>query len=144
MVSGSRSDIGAVLRLAKRLETRGHRIRIATHSAYRDLVHKQEFEFHDVGGCPNELSQSFGRGPGWLWSMIRGDVGRLRRTLFSMFVRFWQAGFDADSPGTNGDDVAGCKGQDAVKSRPFMAGLVVSVPSTTVHIHAVESLRCPR
>jgi hypothetical protein len=76
--------------------------------------------------------------------MIRGDVGRLRRTLFSMFVRFWQAGFDADSPGTNGDDVAGCKGQDAVKYRPFMAGLVVSVPSTTVHIHAVESLRCPR
>jgi hypothetical protein len=60
-----------------------------------------------------------------------------------MFVRFWQAGFDADNnPSRNGNDAPGRKGRDAVESRPFMAGLVVSVPSTTVHIHAAESLRC--
>ena len=143
MVSGDQSDIGVLLSIAERLGRTGHRVRIATHSAHRELVYEQRLEFHDVGDCPCEFAQGFGRGLGWLWSMIRGDVGRLRKTLFSLSVQFWQAGFDADNPNKSGNDSVGCKGQEVVGYRPFMAGLVVSVPGTTVDIHTAESLGCP-
>jgi hypothetical protein len=57
MVIGSRGDIQPFLKVGKVLKDEyGHRVRIATHPAFRDFVQKDSgLEFFSVGGNPAEL-----------------------------------------------------------------------------------------
>ncbi|KAK4151734.1 squalene cyclase [Chaetomidium leptoderma] len=142
MVLGSRGDIDIFLSIAKRLEEKGHRVRVATHPTHQALVDSHGFEFYDVGGGPDEFAQVLGREPNLLWSIVRGDLGKLRQSLCSIFARFWQAGFD-DNYASGNECYAADKGQHVADSRPFIADLVVSIPATTVHVHAAESLQAP-
>ena len=48
-------DVQPYLALAKKLKEDGHRIRIATHEAFRSFVKDAGFEFFCIGGDPKEL-----------------------------------------------------------------------------------------
>jgi sterol 3beta-glucosyltransferase len=48
-------DVQPHLALGRELSKHGHRVRIATHSAFRDIVSHTGLEFFDIGGDPNEL-----------------------------------------------------------------------------------------
>lgn len=141
MVLGSRGDIDVFLSIAGKLDKNRHRVRVATHPAHQELVEAHGFEFYDVGGGPDEFAQVLGREPNLLWSIIRGDLGRLRQSLCRTFARFWEAGYGSNN--TRNTRNADPKADGIADSRPFVADLIVSTPATTVHVHAAETLRTP-
>ena len=96
MVIGSRGDIQPFLKIGKILkEKHGHRVRIATHPAFKDFVEKDiGLEFFSVGGDPSELMAFMVKNPGLIPSMetVRtGEIGRRRESMFEMFQGFWRA-----------------------------------------------------
>jgi Glycosyltransferase family 28 N-terminal domain len=96
MVIGSRGDIQPFLKIGKILkEKHGHRIRIATHPAFKDFVQKDiGLEFFSVGGDPSELMAFMVKNPGLIPSMetVRaGEIGRRRESMYEMFQGFWRA-----------------------------------------------------
>ena len=96
MVIGSRGDIQPFLKLGKLLkEGHGHRVRIATHPAFKTFVEMDSgLEFFSVGGDPAELMAFMVKNPGLIPSIstVRaGDIGRKRDSMFEMFQGFWRA-----------------------------------------------------
>ena len=96
MVIGSRGDIQPFLKIGKILkEKHGHRVRIATHPAFKDFVQKDiGLEFFSVGGDPSELMAFMVKNPGLIPSMetVRaGEIRRRRESMFEMFQGFWRA-----------------------------------------------------
>ncbi|KAK7917415.1 squalene cyclase [Apiospora marii] len=133
MALGSRGDIEIFLSIAKKLQQKGHRARIASHPDYRTHVEQHGLEFYDVGGPLAEFAAILGRSHTLLQSILSGDIGRLRHFLCQRLAGFWQAGFDNDAFGTTSEK----------KHRPFVADALVSMPAATVHVHAAESLQAP-
>jgi len=54
-VVGSRGDVQPFVALGQELRSYGHRVRIATHSVFKDFVQKAGLEFYPIGGDPAEL-----------------------------------------------------------------------------------------
>lgn len=75
MVIGSRGDVQPFVAVAKVLaEKGGHRVRLATHPAFKDFVEENGVEFFDVGGDPAELMAFMVKNP--VSYSIRGGNGR--------------------------------------------------------------------
>lgn len=75
MVIGSRGDVQPFVAVAKVLaEQGGHRVRLATHPAFKDFVEENGVEFFDVGGDPAELMAFMVKNP--VSYSIRGGNGR--------------------------------------------------------------------
>jgi sterol 3beta-glucosyltransferase len=55
MVIGSRGDVQPFIAIAKELVADGHRVRLATHGAFKEFVEGFGIGFWDVGGDPGEL-----------------------------------------------------------------------------------------
>jgi hypothetical protein len=51
-VIGSRGDIQLFLVIGKTLKAYGHRVRLATHLAFRGMVKENGLEFFSIGGNP--------------------------------------------------------------------------------------------
>ena len=100
MIVGSRGDIQPFMKIGRVLkDDYGHRVRIATHPAFRDFVEKDiGLEFFSVGGDPAELMAFMVKNPGLIPSMEAvktGEVGRRREQMFHMFQGFWRACINA-------------------------------------------------
>lgn len=54
-VVGSRGDVQPFIALGQELQTHGHRVRIATHTVFKDFVQSAGLEFYPIGGNPAEL-----------------------------------------------------------------------------------------
>lgn len=54
-VVGSRGDVQPFVALGNELQKYGHRVRIATHSVFKDFVQSAGLEFFSIGGNPVEL-----------------------------------------------------------------------------------------
>ncbi|KAH7232379.1 uncharacterized protein BKA55DRAFT_523577 [Fusarium redolens] len=137
MIVGSRGDIQPFLKIGKILkEEHGHRVRIATHPVFRDLVEKDSgLEFFSVSGNPAELMAFMVKNPGLLPSfetIMAGDVSRRRAAMAEMFDGFWRACIDA----TDGDQLWGTK-------EPFVADAIIANPPSIMHVHCAEALGIP-
>lgn len=99
MVLGSRGDIQPFLRIGQVLREYGHRVRIASHPAFKDFVENDtHLEFFSVGGDPAELMAFMVKNPGLIPSMETvksGEIGRRREQMFHMFKGFWRACINA-------------------------------------------------
>lgn len=100
MVIGSRGDIQPFLKIGKNLKDKhGHRVRIATHPAFKDFVEKDiGLEFFSVGGDPSELMAFMVKNPGLIPSIetVRaGEIRRRRESMYEMFKGFWRACINA-------------------------------------------------
>ncbi|KAL9109293.1 MAG: hypothetical protein Q9227_006048 [Pyrenula ochraceoflavens] len=100
MVIGSRGDVQPFLKIGRILkEKHGHRIRIATHPAFKNFVEKDsDLEFFSVGGDPSELMAFMVKNPGLLPSLetvMAGEIGRRRQAMYEMFEGFWRACINA-------------------------------------------------
>ncbi|KAI0128672.1 hypothetical protein BJ170DRAFT_340797 [Xylariales sp. AK1849] len=143
MVIGSRGDAQPFLKVGKVLkEEYGHRVRIATHPAFRDFVEKDSgLEFFSVGGDPSELMAFMVKNPGMipkLETVKAGDIGRRRAAMAEMFDGFWRACINATD---NEKDTHNLK-MMGVKS-PFVADAIIANPPSFAHIHCAEALGIP-
>ena len=53
---GTQGDAQPFIALVSRLKADGHRVQVATHGIYRDLVTSHDLEFYPLGGDPKILS----------------------------------------------------------------------------------------
>ncbi|TVY20598.1 Sterol 3-beta-glucosyltransferase [Lachnellula arida] len=142
MVIGSRGDIQPFLKLGKNLQEYGHRVRIATHPAFRDFVQKDSgLDFFSVGGDPAELMAFMVKNPGMIPTMEtfkKGEVGRRRNQMAEMFEGFWRACINAtdDEKDVNNVKMMGAKD-------PFIADAIIANPPCFAHIHCAERLGIP-
>lgn len=96
IVIGSRGDIQPFLKIGKILKSEhGHRVRIATHPAFKEFVEKDSgLEFFSVGGDPSELMAFMVKNPGLIPSVETvkaGEIGRRRKSMYEMFNGMWRA-----------------------------------------------------
>lgn len=143
MVIGSRGDIQPFLKLGKVLkESYGHRVRIATHPAFREFVENDSsLEFFSVGGDPAELMAFMVKNPGMIPTMETlktGEVGRRRDSMAQMFEGFWRACINTtdNEHDVNNLKMMGTKG-------PFIADAIIANPPSFAHIHCAECLGIP-
>ncbi|KAK4443948.1 sterol 3-beta-glucosyltransferase [Podospora aff. communis PSN243] len=143
MVIGSRGDAQPFLKVGKVLkEQYGHRVRIATHPAFREFVEKDSgLEFFSVGGDPSELMAFMVKNPGMiptLESVKAGDIGRRRAAMAEMFDGFWRACINAT------DDEKDTRNLKMMGERdPFVADAIIANPPSFAHIHCAEALGIP-
>ncbi|CZS97393.1 probable sterol glucosyltransferase [Rhynchosporium agropyri] len=142
MVIGSRGDIQPFLKLGKNLKEYGHKVRIATHPAFKDFVEKDSgLEFFSVGGDPAELMAFMVKNPGMIPTMDtlkKGEVGRRRQQMAEMFEGFWRACINATD---DEKDVSNLKMMGA--KSPFIADAIIANPPCFAHIHCAERLGIP-
>lgn len=143
MVIGSRGDAQPFLKVGKVLkEQYGHRVRIATHPAFRDFVEKDSgLEFFSVGGDPAELMSFMVKNPGMiptLDTVKSGDIGRRRASMAEMFEGFWRACINATD---NEKNMRNAKMME--QANPFVADAIIANPPSFAHIHCAEALGIP-
>lgn len=143
MVIGSRGDIQPFLKIGKVLrEEYGHKVRIATHPAFREFIEKDTgLEFFSVGGDPSELMAFMVKNPGMipkLETVKAGDIGRRRASMAEMFQGFWRACISATD---NEKDTRNLKMMG--EKQPFIADAIIANPPSFAHIHCAEALGIP-
>lgn len=143
MVIGSRGDIQPFLKIGKDLKEKyGHRVRVATHPAFRDFIEKDAgLEFFSAGGDPAELMAFMVKNPGMIPSLATvrsGDIGRRRDAMAEMFEGFWRACVDAT------DDPNDLRNLKLVgDNEPFIADAIIANPPSYAHLHCAEALGIP-
>ncbi|KAF4950328.1 hypothetical protein FSARC_13246 [Fusarium sarcochroum] len=143
MVIGSRGDAQPFLKIGKVLkEDYGHRVRIATHPAFREFVEKDSgLEFFSVGGDPSELMAFMVKNPGLiptLETVKAGDIGRRRAAMATMFDGFWRACINATDDESDRQNLKMMGEKD-----PFVADAIIANPPSFAHIHCAEALGIP-
>lgn len=142
MVIGSRGDIQPFLKLGKSLKNYGHRVRIATHPAFKEFVEKDsELEFFSVGGDPSELMAFMVKNPGMIPTMEtlkKGEVSRKRSQMAEMFEGFWRACISATDDEKNHANIKMLN-----EKSPFVADAIIANPPSFAHIHCAERLGIP-
>ena len=143
MVLGTRGDIQPFLKIGNVLkEEHGHRVRIASHPAFKDFVEQDTgLEFFSVGGNPSELMAFMVKNPGIIPSVstVRaGEIGRRRDAFVEMFDGFWRACINATD---NESDASNLRMME--KNRPFVADAIIANPSCLAHVHCAERLGIP-
>lgn len=106
IIIGSRGDVQPFIRIAKILQDDyGHRVRLATHPAFKDFVEKDSgLEFFSVGGNPAELMAFMVKNPGLIPNIDTikgGEIGRRRAQMYEMFQGMWRACINATDDETD-------------------------------------------
>lgn len=146
-VVGSRGDIQPFVALGKSLKADGHRVRLATHIAFRNLVTSNGLEFFNIGGDPEALMAFMVKNPGLLPNMntLRsGAVGRRRREMKAIFTGCWRSCFEMGD-GTSIHQISDDLWDDELdyRKRPFVADAIIANPPTFVHLSCAERLGIP-
>ncbi|KIW07544.1 uncharacterized protein PV09_01503 [Verruconis gallopava] len=143
IVIGSRGDIQPFLKVGKILKQEyGHRVRIATHPAFKDFVEKDgKLEFFSVGGDPSDLMAFMVKNPGLVPSIetIRaGDISARRAQMAEMFEGMWRACINATDNELDKDNM-----KMMGRYEPFIADAIIANPPSFAHIHIAERLGVP-
>jgi UDP:flavonoid glycosyltransferase YjiC (YdhE family) len=137
-IVGSRGDIQPFVALGVALKQVGHRIRIATHADFKQLVDDHGLEFFDIGGDPKKLMAYMVRNPGLLpkFETIRtGQIKENRSDIREIMEGCWRSCFEDKRPAAHADSI------DA--SKPFMANAIIANPPSFAHVHCAEKLGIP-
>lgn len=146
-VIGSRGDIQPFVALGKKLKEHGHRVRLATHLAFRDFVLDDNLEFFNIGGDPAELMAFMVKNPGLLPGLetIRsGAILKRRREMKQIIYGCWRSCFEMGD-GTNLHQIKEDLWSDKVdhRRRPFVADAIIANPPSLAHIHCAQRLGIP-
>ncbi|KAF1936491.1 UDP-glucose,sterol transferase [Clathrospora elynae] len=143
IIIGSRGDIQPFIRIAKILkEDYGHRVRLATHPAFKDFVEKDSgLEFFSVGGNPAELMAFMVKNPGLIPNIDtikEGEIGRRRAQMYEMFQGMWRACINAT------DDVTDKTNTKMMGDKaPFVVDAIIANPPSFAPQHIAEKLGIP-
>lgn len=146
-VIGSRGDIQPFVALGKELKAHGHRVRLATHLAFRDFILDAGLEFFNIGGDPAELMAFMVKNSGLLPNMstIRsGAIQKRRREMKEIVDGCWRSCFEMGD-GTHLHQIKEDPWSDAVdyRRRPFVADVIIANPPSLAHIHCAQRLGIP-
>ncbi|KAG7399920.1 hypothetical protein PHYBOEH_007606 [Phytophthora boehmeriae] len=125
MIVGTRGDVQPFLAIAKRLQQDGHRVRLTTHTIYRDFVMSHGVEFYPLGGDPRELAAYMVKTGGSLipplkLETLQRDVPRQMQIIQEILMSTWPAVSCPDPDG----------GGEGVPGAPFRAQAIISNPVT--------------
>jgi UDP:flavonoid glycosyltransferase YjiC (YdhE family) len=141
-VVGSLGDVQPFVSISKELQRYGHRIRLATHAAFRGLVERHDIEFFDIGGNPAELMSFMVRNPGLIpsgRSTINGEVRNKREMVRQMLEGCWRSCFEPERRLVPNE-----KGSHRLERQvvPFVANAIIANPPAFAH-HCAERLGIP-
>ncbi|KAJ6010065.1 hypothetical protein N7522_005081 [Penicillium canescens] len=146
-VIGSRGDIQPFVALGKELKAHGHRVRLATHLAFRDFVLDSGLEFFNIGGDPEELMAFMVKNPGLLPGLrtIRsGAIKKRRADMKSIIYGCWRSCIETGD-GTDLHQIKEDLWNDTVdhRRRPFVADAIIANPPSLAHVHCAQRLGIP-
>jgi len=156
-VVGSRGDVQPFVSLGKVLkQTYGHRVRLATHPTFKQLVEENGLEFFSIGGDPAELMAFMVKNPGLMPgmdSLRSGDVGKRRKGMYEIVKGCWRSCIEAgDGTGVEASDAqtdsrisfdSGISVGSNPANKPFVADAIIANPPSFAHVHCAEKLGIP-
>lgn len=160
IVIGSRGDIQPFLRIGKILkEDYGHRVRIATHPAFKSFIENDiGLEFFSIGGDPSELMAFMVKNPGLipnLETVKEGEIGKRRAAMYEMFEGMWRACINAtddenDHANLKMSTFPECESCDTTPDQctvdqcdPFICDAIIANPPSFAPPHIAERLGVP-
>lgn len=126
LIVGTRGDVQPFIAIGKRLQDYGHRVRLATHSNFRDFVLTAGLEFFALGGDPKILAGYMVKNKGFLPSgpsEIPVQRNQMKEIIYSLYPA--------------------CKEPDPESGIPFDAEAIIANPPAYGHTHVAEALKIP-
>ncbi|KAF4240524.1 hypothetical protein CNMCM6457_007102 [Aspergillus fumigatiaffinis] len=114
-------DVQPFIALGTRLRRDGHRIWLATHENFKELIQNSGLEFFSIGGNPEELMSCMVKNTGIIPKMSTitgGEIGRKREMIADML-------------------------HGSVTQAPFVADAIIANPPGFAHIHCAQALGVP-
>lgn len=103
----------------------GHRIRLATHSTFKEFVEENGLEFFDIGGDPSELMAFMVKNPGLIpgmKSLRDGDVGKRQKGMAEILQGCWKSCADVDEVKEDGDSTVGLSNLSLMSFSTYRTG----------------------
>ncbi|XP_022844124.1 sterol 3-beta-glucosyltransferase UGT80A2-like isoform X2 [Olea europaea var. sylvestris] len=120
LIVGTRGDVQPFVAIGKKLQDYGHRVRLATHSNFKEFVLTAGLEFYPLGGDPKVLAEWFlPSGP----SEIPVQRSQMKEIIYSL--------------------LPACKEPDLDSGIPFKADAIIANPPAYGHTHVAEALNIP-
>nr|XP_043636174.1 sterol 3-beta-glucosyltransferase UGT80A2 isoform X2 [Erigeron canadensis] len=126
LIVGTRGDVQPFVAIGKRLQEYGHRVRLATHSNFKEFVLTAGLEFYPLGGDPKVLAEYMVKNKGFLPSgpsEIPVQRSQMKEIIYSL--------------------LPACKEPDLDNKIPFKAEAIIANPPAYGHTHIAEALKIP-
>ncbi|XP_028773067.1 sterol 3-beta-glucosyltransferase UGT80A2 [Neltuma alba] len=126
LIVGTRGDVQPFIAIGKRLQDYGHRVRLATHSNFKEFVLTAGLEFYPLGGDPKVLAGYMVKNKGFLPSGP-SDIPIQRNQIKEIVNSLLPA----------------CKEPDIDSGVSFKADAIIANPPAYGHTHVAEALKIP-
>ncbi|CAN1144941.1 Sterol 3-beta-glucosyltransferase UGT80A2 [Linum perenne] len=126
VIVGTLGDVQPFVAIVKRLQEDGHRVRLATHANFKDIVLTAGLDFFPLGGDPKVLAGYMVKNKGFFPSRpLELPVQRqqMREIIFSL--------------------LPACQDPDPETNIPFRAEVIIANPPAYGHMHVAEALKVP-
>ncbi|KAI3470392.1 hypothetical protein Pfo_027055 [Paulownia fortunei] len=126
LIVGTRGDVQPFVAIGKRLQADGHRVRLATHSNFKEFVLAAGLEFFPLGGDPKVLAAYMVKNKGFLPSgpsEIYIQRHQIKEIIFSL--------------------LPACVDPDPDTKVPFKVDAIIANPPAYGHTHVAEALKVP-
>ncbi|KAK8479355.1 hypothetical protein V6N11_000985 [Hibiscus sabdariffa] len=126
LIVGTRGDVQPFIAIGKRLQDYGHRVRLATHSNFKEFVLTAGLEFYPLGGDPKVLAGYMVKNKGFLPSgpsEIPIQRNQIKEIIYSL--------------------LPACKDPDPDSGISFKADAIIANPPAYGHTHVAEALKVP-
>ncbi|XVF30378.1 hypothetical protein REPUB_Repub16aG0052300 [Reevesia pubescens] len=126
LIVGTRGDVQPFVAIGKRLQADGHRVRLATHSNFKDFVLDAGLEFFPLGGDPKVLAGYMVKNKGFLPSNpseIPVQRQQMKDIIFSL--------------------LPACVADDPDCNVKFDVDAIIANPPAYGHTHVAEALKVP-
>ncbi|PWA62788.1 UDP-glucuronosyl/UDP-glucosyltransferase [Artemisia annua] len=126
LIVGTRGDVQPFVAIGKRLQEYGHRVRLATHSNFKEFVRSSGLEFFPLGGDPKVLAGYMVKNKGFLPSEpseIQIQRSQIKDIVFSL--------------------LPACTSDDPDTKIPFNVDAIIANPPAYGHTHVAEALKVP-
>ncbi|KAI9116184.1 hypothetical protein K1719_013114 [Acacia pycnantha] len=126
LIVGTRGDVQPFIAIGKRLQDYGHRVRLATHSNFKEFVLTAGLEFYPLGGDPKVLAGYMVKNKGFLPSGP-SEIPIQRNQMKEIINSLHPA----------------CKEPDIDSGVSFKADAIIANPPAYGHTHVAEALKIP-
>ncbi|XP_034682847.1 sterol 3-beta-glucosyltransferase UGT80A2-like isoform X2 [Vitis riparia] len=126
LIVGTRGDVQPFVAIGKGLQACGHRVRLATHSNFKEFVLNAGLEFFQLGGDPKVLAGYMVKNKGFLPSdpsEIPIQRGQIKEIVCSL--------------------LPACVEDDPISKVSFEPDAIISNPPAYGHMHVAEALKVP-